>query len=210
MTESIVKMLLAYMLGSLSGSLLLGKLKKVDIRRLGSGNAGATNAFRMQGAWFGLAVVVFDIAKGVLAVAWIPFLPLHAVDLKVPLDVLVLGCGFAAVLGHCFPIWHGFRGGKGAATAVGTLIAIKAWFLLPVLITWTLVLLVTGYVGLATVLASFSLVPVAWYIGDNNLLVYASLIALFLLYTHRSNMRNLRRGTEHRFNTKRLFSRKNR
>lgn len=210
MTELIVKILLAYLLGSVSGSLLLGKLKKVDIRKQGSGNAGATNAFRLQGLRFALAVVFIDIVKGVLAVGLIPGLPLHAVDLSVPVDVLVLSCGFAAVLGHCFPIWHGFRGGKGAATAVGTLVVIKSWLLLPVFITWLLVLQVTGYVGLATVLASFSLVPAAWYLGDTNLLIYVSAIALFLLYTHRSNMRNLRNGTEHQFQTKSLFSRKNR
>jgi len=210
MTELIVKILLAYLLGSVSGSLLLGKLKKVDIRKHGSGNAGATNAFRMQGPWFGLAVVFIDIAKGVLAVGWIPVLPFSTVTLTVPVDVLVLACGFAAVLGHCFPIWHGFRGGKGAATAVGTLFIIESWLLIPVVITWLLVLITTGYVGLATVLASFSLVPVAWYIGDMNLLIYVSAIALFLLYTHRSNMRNLRKGTENQFQTKRLFSRKDR
>ena len=210
MTELIVKMLLAYLLGSVSGSLLLGKLKKVDIRRFGSGNAGATNAFRMQGAWFGLAVVIIDIAKGALAAGWIPLLVLTGVQSTVSFYVLVLACGFSAVLGHCFPLWHGFRGGKGAATAVGTLFVIKSWLLLPVMLTWLLVLLFTGYVGLATVLASFSLVPVAWFMGDINLLIYVSLIALFLLFTHRSNMRNLRKGTEHQFQTKRLFSRKNR
>lgn len=210
MTELIVKILLAYLLGSVSGSLLLGKLKKVDIRKHGSGNAGATNAFRMQGLWFALAVVCIDIAKGMLAVGWIPGLPLGAVDLSVPVHVLVLACGFAAVLGHCFPLWHGFRGGKGAATAVGTIFVINTWLILPVLITWLLVLIATGYVGLATVLASFSLVPAAWVLGNTNLLIYVSAIAIFLLYTHRSNMRNLRNGTENRFQTKHLFSRKNR
>jgi glycerol-3-phosphate acyltransferase PlsY len=210
MTELIVKMLLAYLLGSVSGSLLLGKLKKVDIRSFGSGNAGATNAFRLQGPWFALAVIVIDISKGVLAVGWIPLLPLSGVESAVPANVLVLACGFAAVLGHCFPLWHGFRGGKGAATAIGTLFVIESWLLLPVIIAWLLVLIVTGYVGLATVLASFSLVPVVWFMGDKHLLIYVSLIALFLLYTHRSNIRNLRKGTEHQFETKRLFSRKNR
>lgn len=210
MTELIVKMLLAYLLGSVSGSLLLGKLKKIDIRLQGSGNAGATNAYRLQGLKFGLAVVLIDIVKGVLAVWLIPALPLGAVDLTVSVDVLVLACGFAAVLGHCFPLWYGFRGGKGAATAVGTLFVINSWLILPVSVIWLLVLKTTGYVGLATVLASFSLVPAAWFLGNTNLLIYVSAIALFLLYTHRSNMRKLRNGTEHQFQTKRLFSRKDR
>lgn len=214
MSELIVKMLLAYMIGSLSGSLLLGKLKKVDIRRFGSGNAGGTNAFRTQGKWFGIAVLIIDIGKGVVATWWVPALGLIGSSIKIFAvelsgNSVVLACGFAAVVGHCYPIWHGFRGGKGAATAVGTLMVIKSWLILPVIAAWLLVLALSGYVGLATVLASFSLVPVVWFIGDTSLLLYVSLIALFLLFTHRGNVRNMRNGTEHQFQTKRPFSRKN-
>jgi len=123
-------------------------------------------------------------------------------------QLLVLASGFAAVLGHCFPLWHGFRGGKGAATAVGALIVIEPWLLLPVLIIWPAVLLITGYVSLATVLASFSLVPTAWFMGDHSLLSFSAVLALFLLFTHHRNMRNLLAGTEYRFNPSRLFRRK--
>ena len=119
-----------------------------------------------------------------------------------------MACSLAAVLGHCYPIWHGFRGGKGAATVVGGLIVIEPWLLLPVLLTWLVILLITGYVGLATVLAGFSLVPAAWYLGSPALLVFATVIAFFLLFTHRRNMRNLREGTEYRFRTLHRFSRK--
>jgi len=208
MTIIIFKIALAYLLGSVSGSLLLGKIKKVDIRRQGSGNAGSTNAFRTQGLIFGLAVIIIDISKGFLAAWWIPSLEFGGTAGEITPGLLVMVCGFAAVLGHCFPIWHGFRGGKGAATAVGAMIVIEPWLLLPVAITWLVIALTTGYVGLATVLSGFSLVPAAWYLGNNTLLAFSSLIALFLLYTHRSNMRNLRDRTEHRFKRLQLFSRK--
>jgi len=208
MSTFIFKIVLAYLLGSVSGSLLMGKFKKVDIRRQGSGNAGSTNAFRTQGLMFGLAVIIIDISKGFLAAWWIPSLGFGSTSNVVDPGVLMMVCGFAAVLGHCFPLWHGFRGGKGAATAVGAMMVIEPWLLLPVAITWLVILLTTGYVGLATVLSGFSLVPAAWYLGNNSLLAFSTVLALFLLYTHRGNMRNLRDRTEHRFKHLRMFSRK--
>jgi glycerol-3-phosphate acyltransferase PlsY len=208
MTTFIFKIVLAYLLGSVSGSLLLGKFKKVDIRRQGSGNAGSTNAFRTQGLMFGLAVISIDISKGFLAAWLIPSLEIGGATGVVDPGLLVMACGFAAVLGHCFPLWHGFRGGKGAATAVGAMIVIEPWLLLPVAITWLVMLLTTGYVGLATVLSGFSLVPAAWYLGNNTLLAFSAVLALFLLYTHRINMRNLRDHKEHRFKRLQMFSRK--
>jgi glycerol-3-phosphate acyltransferase PlsY len=208
MTALILKVVLAYLLGSVSGSLLMGKIKKVDIRRQGSGNAGSTNAFRTQGLIFGLAVIIIDISKGFLAAWWIPSLEIVGAAEIVDPAWLAMACGFAAVLGHCFPLWHGFRGGKGAATAVGAMMVIEPWLLLPVAITWLVILLATGYVGLATVLSGFSLVPAAWYLGNSALLAFSTVLALFLLYTHRGNMRKLRDHTEHRFKHLQLFSRK--
>jgi len=122
--------------------------------------------------------------------------------------LLVMLCGFAAVVGHCFPVWHGFRGGKGAAAAVGALIVIEPWVLLPLLITWLVTLVLTGYVGLSTVLAGFSLIPAAWWLNDQALMVFSTALAFFLLFTHRVNMRGLRDGTEYRFERIHLFSRK--
>ncbi len=199
---------MAYLLGSVSGSLLLGKLRKVDIRRQGSGNAGGTNAFRTQGLLFGLGVVIIDVSKGFFAAWWIPGLNFGESAAVLDPGLLVMVCSFAAVLGHCFPLWHGFRGGKGAATAVGAMIVIEPWLLLPVAITWLVMLLITGYVGLATVLAGFSLVPTAWFLGSRSLLIFSVVLALFLLFTHRSNMRHLRDGTEYRINRLHIFSRK--
>lgn len=208
MIALITKIILSYLLGSVSGSLLLGRLKKVDIRGQGSGSAGGTNAFRTQGLIFALGVVVIDVGKGFLAAWWIAALDFGSSPAVLEPGVMAMVCGFAAVLGHCFPIWHGFRGGKGAATAVGAVIFLEPWLLLPLLITWLLTLVLTGYVGLSTVLAGFSLIPSSWWLGDSNLLVFSIVLSLFLLFTHRENMRRLRDGTEYRFERVHIFSHK--
>jgi len=208
MAALIVKIVLAYLLGSVSGSLWLGRLKKIDIRSQGSGNAGGTNAFRTQGLVFAIGVVVIDIGKGFIAAWWIPSLDFGGSAVFADSGLQVMACGFAAVLGHCFPLWHGFRGGKGAATAVGALIVIEPWLLLPLAITWLITLIMTGYVGLSTVLAGFSLIPAAWAMNNNTLVVFSTVLALFLLFTHRANMRKLRNGTEYRFERIHIFSRK--
>ena len=208
MAALIIKIILAYLLGSVSGSLLLGRLKKVDIRGQGSGNPGGTNAFRTQGLVFAIGVVLIDIGKGFVAAWWIPTMDFGSSAAVIDPAVLVMACGFAAVVGHCFPVWHGFRGGKGAATVVGALIVIEPWLLLPVLITWLVTLVMTGYVGLSTVFAGFSLVPAAWFMNDSLLMTFSLVVALFLLFTHRGNMRKLRNGTEYRFERIYFFSRK--
>jgi glycerol-3-phosphate acyltransferase PlsY len=208
MIAFILKVVLAYLLGSVSGSLLLGRFKNVDIRAQGSGNAGGTNAFRTQGLLFALGVVLIDIGKGFIAAWWIPLLDFGELQGNIDVNTLVMACGFASVLGHCFPIWHGFRGGKGAATAVGAMIVIEPWLILPLVITWLVTLIMTGYVGLSTVIAGFSLVPSAWAMNDNSLMIFSAILALFLLFTHRGNMRNLLDGTEYRFERIHIFSRK--
>jgi len=209
MVALIVKVVLAYLLGSVSGSLLLGRLKKVDIRSQGSGNAGGTNAFRTQGLVFAIGVVLIDIGKGFVAAWWIPALNIGGSGDILSPSLLIMACGFAAVLGHVFPVWHGFRGGKGAATAIGVLVVVEPWLLLPLVICWVVTLIMTGYVGLSTVIAGFSLVPSAWAMNDNTLMAYSSILALFILFTHRANIRKLLAGTENRFERIHIFSRKN-
>jgi len=190
--------LLAYLLGAVSGSLILGRLKRVDIRTMGSGNAGGTNALRSVGLGFALGVILIDVGKGYLAAGWLPALT-GALSPATPLL-----CGFAAVFGHCYPVWHGFRGGKGAATLIGTLFALAPFLILPMLGAWVLTLVLTGYVGLATVFSGFALVPAAWLGGPAALVVYTLVAALFMAFTHRSNFRNLAQGKEHRFEKVRL------
>jgi glycerol-3-phosphate acyltransferase PlsY len=193
-------LLACYLLGSISGSLLLGKLRGVDIRTQGSGNAGGTNAFRTQGALFALGTVLIDIGKGVAAVA--------LVRAAGGGELAAMAAALLAVIGHVWPVFHGFRGGKGAATLVGGLLLLWPVALLPLLSVWLLVLLASGYVGLATVLAGLAL-P-AWALHDDRgpaWLGFAAVVALLLAWTHRSNLQRLRAGTEHRFEKARLLAR---
>lgn len=195
-------LLLAYLLGSLSGSLLLGRLRGVDIRTQGSGNAGGTNAFRTQGLKFALGVVLIDIGKGALAV-WL------ARQLQVGLAVELLVV-LAAVCGHVWPIFHGFRGGKGAATLVGGLLVSWPMALPWVLMVWLVTLIVTGYVGLATIIASWVLLPLVALATPGPAavwLLFALSVGGLITFTHRSNLQRLAAGNEHRFQRVRVFHR---
>jgi acyl phosphate:glycerol-3-phosphate acyltransferase len=209
MLELGVKILLAYLLGTVLGSLILGRLRGVDIRSMGSGNAGATNALRTQGKLFGFLVLVLDIAKGVIAVWWLPTAVLRGVgiDPALPREWLTLACGFAVIVGHVYPVWFGFRGGKGAATMVGVIAAVELRLLAPLLITWFAVLVLTGYVGLATMLSGVALVAAVYVLEPNNvpLLVFCMGVALFVIYTHRGNIARMRAGQENRVRRLWLF-----
>jgi glycerol-3-phosphate acyltransferase PlsY len=201
------KILLAYLVGSLSGSLWLGRMRGVDIRTMGSGNAGGTNALRTQGVKFALGVMLIDVGKGALA-TWIG-LQAEA-DATVALRV-ALACGFAAILGHVWPIFHGFRGGKGVATVIGLLLVLWPMLLLPMIGVFALVLTTTGYVGLGSILAGITMLPAAWLLARGSLApewsIAGAAIALFLLYTHRVNVQRLRAGTENRFDKARVLAR---
>lgn len=211
-------LLLGYLLGSISGALVLGGLRGVDIRQFGSGNAGGTNALRTQGPMFAAGVLTVDFGKGVLAAGLLPLIAPWAGDAWLDrtggMDHTVLAAtsGVAAVLGHVWPLYFRFRGGKGAATAVGATAALAPWCLAPFAGVWLLVLLVTGYAGLATVLAGLSLVPAMWWLGPRPLpaalAAFSVAIPALLLYTHRSNLRRLAAGSENRFEKARLFRRR--
>jgi glycerol-3-phosphate acyltransferase PlsY len=209
MLELGVKSLLAYLLGALLGSLVLGRLRGVDIRHLGSGNAGATNALRTQGKWFGLCVLLIDMGKGVLAVRYLPTAVLPGVPLDPQLgrEWLTLACALAVIVGHVYPVWFGFRGGKGVATLVGVIGAVQPRLLLPVLCTWCLVLLLTGYVGLASMVAGAVLVGfVALFEpGNGPLLIFCASVELLVVFTHRGNIARMLRGEEHRVRKLWLF-----
>jgi glycerol-3-phosphate acyltransferase PlsY len=202
MLELGLKSLIAYLLGTLLGSLILGRLKGVDIRRMGSGNAGATNALRTQGKAFGLSVLILDIGKGVLAVAWLPplILPGVGLDPQVSRQWLALACGFAVILGHIYPVWFGFRGGKGVATVVGVIGALDPRLLVPVLSCWLIVVLLTGYVGLASILAGVGLTIAVYRFDPGNTprLVFCILVTALVIYTHRGNLARMAAGTESR------------
>jgi acyl phosphate:glycerol-3-phosphate acyltransferase len=199
-----VKILLAYLLGAIVGSLVVGRLRGgVDIRKAGSGNAGATNALRTQGAGFAAWVIIIDVAKGWIAAAMLPGLGLPGVT-PAPASLAIwlpAVCGFAAILGHVFPVWHGFRGGKGVATLVGAFAGIELALLLPLFATWLGVVVVSGYVGLASIIASLA-IPVYLLMRDGPVLSpamgFALACAVLVIYTHRGNVRRMRAGTEPR------------
>jgi len=193
----------SYLLGSVSGSLLLGRLRGVDIRAAGSGSTGGTNAFRTQGWAFALGTVAIDIGKGALA-AWLALRLLPAGMHP----AWTYACAFAAVLGHVWPVFHGFRGGKGAATLVGGLAVLWPQALVPGLLVWILSLLWTGFVGLSTMLAGVAILVASMAWGEPPVRVaYAAGIALFLLLTHRSNIARMKRGNEPRFERVRVLGR---
>jgi glycerol-3-phosphate acyltransferase PlsY len=202
MLELGIKLLLAYLLGTVLGSLALGRLRGVDIRSMGSGNAGATNAMRTQGRWFGLWVLAIDVAKGVVAVWWLPsaVLPGIGIDPQVSRQWLTVACGFAVIVGHVFPVWFGFRGGKGVATMIGVIGAIEPRLLLVLLVSWLVVVMLTGYVGLAAILASAALViaVITFHAENSPLLIFCASVAAFVVFTHRSNIARMRAGKESR------------
>ena len=209
-----IKFLLSYLIGSFMGSMVVGGLRGgVDIRMMGSGNAGGTNALRTQGWPFALGVVVIDVGKGALAAGVIATmtLPLVGVDPYLSREWLALSCAAAAVMGHVWPMWHNFRGGKGAATLVGTLIVLAPVLILPILLAWIWVLTLSGYVGLSTISAGFF---APFYLAltrlpdEQPLFIYSVVMAFFMVFTHRSNIWRMQDGTEHRNTRAMLFRRK--
>jgi glycerol-3-phosphate acyltransferase PlsY len=216
MLELGVKFLISYFIGSLMGSIIVGRLRGgVDIRTMGSGNAGGSNAYRTQGLLFALGVIVIDIGKGVIGAGVVPGLELPFVptDPEVSRTWLQIYCGTAAVFGHVWPIYHRFRGGKGAATFMGTLLVINWSLIIPLVLIWAWVLIITGYVGLATMSAAVAL-PI--WVGIINLpmeqplFIYCAVMAGFIVYWHRANIERMKAGTEHRNTRLMVFSSKRR
>jgi len=204
MLELGVKFLISYFIGSLMGAMIVGRLRGgVDIRTMGSGNAGGTNALRTQGVFFALFVVIIDIGKGVLGAGVVPGLeiPFVPADPEISRAWLTMCCAAAAVIGHVWPIYHGFQGGKGGATLIGTLAVLAPSLIVVVLLVWATVVALSGYVGLATMTAS-SLLPV-WLAAtrlpdDQPLFIYCVVMAGFIIYCHRANIQRMREGVEDR------------
>jgi glycerol-3-phosphate acyltransferase PlsY len=193
----VIKVILSYLLWSIVGSLLVGRVRGgVDIRRLGSGNAGGTNALRTQGKGFAFWVMLIDIGKGWLATRVVA--PFHTPQ---PYGWLAAVCGIAVMLGHVYPLFYGFRGGKGVATLVGAALGLDPWLLLPMLGTWLVAVILFGFVGLASMLGALAL-AVAGAMGAwgprGPLVVFGVLSAVLIAFTHRSNIARMRAGTEPR------------
>lgn len=209
MLELGLKTLIGYLLGSLVGALLVGRFRGVDIRTMGSGNAGGTNALRTQGLVFALATVVIDVGKGWLAAAWLPgfAIPGVAADPAIARDWLTVSCASAAVAGHVWPLWHDFRGGKGGATLAGALLALSPISLAIALAAWILVAALTGYVGLATVTAAVAVAASAGFspAATGAWVAFTSAMALLVVWAHRGNLARIKAGTEPRLRKLWLF-----
>ena len=200
----LAKLLIAYLLGSLSGSLLIGRLRGIDIRQSGSGNAGGTNALRVAGWRFALGVVVIDVGKGALA-AWLGLYPIAGAT-AMPFEPMAVAaaCSVAAVIGHCWPVFFGFRGGKGAGTAVGAVLVLAPLLAGLMILLWLAVVASTRFVGLATVVAGLGFpvfVLLAGRFGHaqpDAIFALSIIIAGLIVFTHRSNLQRLWRGQEPR------------
>lgn len=209
-------MLISYLAGSTPTSIIIGHITKgIDIRKHGSGNAGATNVYRVLGWKFALIVIIVDVFKG-----WLPaaiFAPAFFYAQIIPdLGVVQILCGFSAVLGHTYTVFAGFKGGKGVGTLAGVLLALFPLAFLFCLAVAVITIILTGYVSLASILASASL-PIFLFLlppfigiepAPLSLMVFSLLIPWFITFTHRSNLQRLRSGEENRFDKAMIFRKK--
>lgn len=193
---TVLFILTAYLLGSIPFGLIAGfGVKGLDIREHGSKNIGATNVFRVVGKKWGIAVLLLDAFKGYLACILPSF---FGHPLTVPFQLIL---GVSTILGHSFPVWLKFKGGKGVATSLGVFLAI-AW--VPTLVTfgiWILCFAVTRIISISSLIAALIFpIMIAWLYAGNPgqkfLLPLSVLLAVFILYTHRANIQRLRQGTE--------------
>lgn len=195
----LVGLFLSYLVGSIPTAYLVGKfVRGIDIRQHGSGNVGATNAFRVIGKKWGIAVLLFDIFKGFFAVF---YLPTWVNGGTLPISVTSLVYGLAAIVGHTWTPWLGFRGGKGVATSLGVLIGLVPTAAGMALLTWLGIFLWKRYVSLASLgmAATFPFWMALFYRRSEFfplLLLISVGLAAFLFYTHRENIRRLRQGQE--------------
>jgi len=209
MESLIVIVALSYLVGSIPTSVWLGRMRRIDIRQFGSGNAGATNTFRVLGWQFGVAALVVDFAKGLFAAGVIASIRLDDLPAGVgawEVETLVrLIAGVSAVVGHMYPVLAGFRGGKGVNTSAGVLMAVSPVSVLIVLGVFVVVLLSSRYVSLASIIASIAFpttIAVRRYIFgidlDPSLLVFGMMLAAVIIYAHRGNIKRLVSGKENR------------
>ncbi len=203
MTSYVLAALIAYFIGSIPTGYLWARAKGVDIRSLGSGNIGATNVFRFLGKGPGIAVLLIDALKGFVPAKFLPALLLDAASQPTKAQTIAIVAGLFAVIGHNYTCWLRFKGGKGIATSAGVLIA---WVPLALLITlgsWILVLAISRYVSLASVLAAVVLPLAVFATRQPGYMVgIATVLSALAIYKHRTNIQRLLQGTEHRFGAK--------
>lgn len=199
--KELLLIFIAYLIGSIPTALLVSKhFFGVDIRDYGSGNMGATNTFRVLGPKYGTLVMFFDILKGMIAVGLYNFLP-HYLMNEWDRTNFMVGLGLAAVLGHVWPVFAQFRGGKGVATLFGMILAVQPVIAGSCVLVFLFVLFLTRYVSLSSILAGLFLpVCVLWIWNDDVIIyrVFAVLVAVLIVLTHQKNIVKLINGNENR------------
>ncbi|EMZ9017967.1 glycerol-3-phosphate 1-O-acyltransferase PlsY [Listeria monocytogenes] len=183
--------LLAYVIGSIPSGLWIGKIfYKKDIRDFGSGNLGATNSFRVLGIKAGSIVTVMDILKGTVATL-LPFFFQLNVD-----HHFWLLTGAFAIIGHSFPLFAGFRGGKAVATSAGVILAYAPLLFVAALIVFLVTLKLSKYVSLSSMIGALAALIISLFMGDWILIILVACIALFVIWRHRANITRIRNGEE--------------
>ncbi len=210
MLSTLTVLFISYILGSIPSAIWVGKaFKGVDVREHGSGNAGTTNTFRVLGVPFGVTVFAMDFMKGFVPSFWLSVLafdlfsgPLSPPNWEVE-AFLKIACGLFAVVGHMFPIFARFKGGKGVATACGMLFGIEPISISISFAVFAIILLLSKYVSLASILASIlypiTLMVMRYVIGmeiDGSIIIFSVMVASGIVYRHKGNIQRLRDGTE--------------
>jgi glycerol-3-phosphate acyltransferase PlsY len=199
---SVLAIVLAYLLGSVPTAVWAGRLfHGIDIRKHGSGNAGATNTIRVLGWKTGLPVLIIDLAKGLVATL-VPLFLHAAPEASEKIMMLQIVCGMTAIVGHVFPLYAGFRGGKGVATTFGVLLALQPWLTVTCSGIFIVVLLLSGYVSLSSVTAIIMfpvLLLTVFHTPSLLFKIFAIVVAIALVATHYRNIRRLIRGEENKF-----------
>ena len=199
--KELLLIILAYLIGSIPTALIISKKYfGIDIRDYGSGNMGATNTFRVLGSKYGTIVMAVDILKGMAAVSLYTFLP-HYLSNELDRTNFMIGLGLASVIGHIFPLFAGFKGGKGVATLLGMILIVQPVVAVSCVGVFLLVLYLTRYVSLSSILGALMLpVSVLWIWNEHEIMyrIFALLVAFLVIITHQKNIIKLLRGVENR------------
>jgi len=199
--KEVILIVIAYLIGSIPTALIISrKFFGVDIRDYGSGNMGATNTFRVLGSRYGTIVMILDMMKGMAAVMLYNFLPYYFHN-ELERTNFMIGLGLSAVIGHIFPVFAGFRGGKGVATLFGMILAVQPIVAVSCVGVFILVLYLTRYVSLSSILAALCLpICVLWIWNEHEVMyrVFAILVAALVVFTHQKNIGRILRGVESR------------
>ena len=203
MLPVILLSLLAYLIGAVPFGLLLAKTKGVDIRTQGSGNIGATNVLRTFGKPLGITCFLLDVLKGYLPAAFFPSIGTGMAGFPENVPDIGILFGACAILGHNFPVYLKFKGGKGVATSAGVLLGVAPFAVLIGILSWLAVFLSTRYVSLGSIIASAAVIITAWAAGYSTVTAAAlTLLSLLTIWRHRENIHRLLEGEENKFERK--------